>query len=394
MFIILGVPMLINSKIITNKNIIKKTTENLKFNKILLNKKIIQNNFDVIEILTFHRIDDDFYDKNIGISLDVNLIYTILIKQFKNVSITKIRNKSDLNKLAKRKPNLVFSGIKYFDFSHKKIWLNEFLDQHGISYISSKKSAYDNEKDKSFAKKIMQKNKIETSQFFIAKPGQYKTESSLPLDYPLFVKPLDGGDSIGIDKNSIVYNFKQFQEKVLEINLNQKSVSIVENYLSGKEYSVGIFEHKLSNSLLAMPIEIIVKSDKKGHRILDYHTKQNDTEKVTAVTNPIIHKQLCDLAKKAFKVLKGSLIGRIDIKMNDHNIPHFIEANLMPGLKKGYFYRSCAINLKINYEQMILKIASNALSSSNNKFNKVLFLRKGINLEKKIIKKVIKKLIA
>jgi len=240
----------------------------------------------------------------------------------------------------------------------------------------------------------MQKNKIETSQFFIAKPGQYKTESSLPLDYPLFVKPLDGGDSIRIDKNSIVYNFKQFQEKVLEINLNQKSVSIVENYLSGKEYSVGIFEHKLSNSLLAMPIEIIVKSDKKGHRILDYHTKQNDTEKVTAVTNPIIHKQLCDLAKKAFKVLKGSLIGRIDIKMNDHNIPHFIEANLMPGLKKGYFYRSCAINLKINYEQMILKIASNALSSSNNKFNKVLFLRKGINLEKKIIKKVIKKLIA
>jgi len=153
MFIILGVPMLINSKIITNKNIIKKTTENLKFNKILLNKKIIQNNFDVIEILTFHRIDDDFYDKNIGISLDVNLIYTILIKQFKNVSITKIRNKSDLNKLAKRKPNLVFSGIKYFDFSHKKIWLNEFLDQHGISYISSKKSAYDNEKGKSFAKK-------------------------------------------------------------------------------------------------------------------------------------------------------------------------------------------------------------------------------------------------
>ena len=73
------------------------------------------------------------------------------------------------------------------------------------------------------------------------------------------------------------------------------------------------------------------------------------------------------LAKKAFKALNGNLIGRIDIKMDDNNTPYFIEANLMPGLKKGYFYRSCAINLNINYEQMILKIVQNALCLSNNK---------------------------
>ena len=80
----------------------------------------------------------------------------------------------------------------------------------------------------------------------------------------------------------------------------------------------------------------------------------------------MIHKQLCELAKKAFKALNGNLIGRIDIKMDDNNIPYFMEANLMPGLKKGYFYRSCSINLNINYEQMILRIAQNALCLSDN----------------------------
>ena len=55
--------------------------------------------------------------------------------------------------------------------------------------------------------------------------------------------------------------------------------------------------------------------------------------------------------------------------MDDNNIPYFMEANLMPGLKKGYFYRSCSINLNINYEQMILRIAQNALCLSDNKLN-------------------------
>ena len=50
------------------------------------------------------------------------------------------------------------------------------------------------------------------------------------------------------------------------------------------------------------------------------------------------------------------------IKMDDKGIPNFIEANLMPGLQKGYFYRSCSMNLKINYEQMITKISQNALN--------------------------------
>ena len=41
---------------------------------------------------------------------------------------------------------------------------------------------------------------------------------------------------------------------------------------------------------------------------------------------------------------------------------YFIEANLMPGIRKGYFYRSCLLNLNINYEEMILKIAANGLN--------------------------------
>lgn len=43
---------------------------------------------------------------------------------------------------------------------------------------------------------------------------------------------------------------------------------------------------------------------------------------------------------------------------------HFLEANLMPGLSKGYFFRACSFNLNINYEEMILLIAKNGMISN------------------------------
>jgi len=139
---------------------------------------------------------------------------------------------------------------------------------------------------------------------------------------------------------------------------------LVEQYLSGKEYSVGIIENDSTKTLTAMPIEIRTSKNKQGHRILDFQTKQNDAEEVLAVSNRQIHDALSDLAKSVFRVLGGSAFGRIDIRMCASGIPHFMEANLMPGLKKGYFYRACALNLGMSYDQMIIGLAENRIRSS------------------------------
>ena len=209
----------------------------------------------------------------------------------------------------------------------------------------------------------MQRKKIKTADFFITTPGEYKTSSSIPINFPLFIKPVTGGDSRGIDAQSIVYDFLSFKAKVLDIKLKHNLPSLVETYLSGKEYSVGIFEDSVNGNLRAMPIEIVVKKNINGHRILDFDVKKDDEEVVIAVTNIKIFNKLSKLAKDSFKALGGKSLGRIDIKMNDRGIPHFMEANLMPGLRKGYFYRSCVLNLDMNYDDMICSIANTGLTS-------------------------------
>ena len=149
----------------------------------------------------------------------------------------------------------------------------------------------------------------------------------------------------------------------MDIKIKQNSPSLVEAYLSGKEYSVGIFEDSIDGSLRAMPIEIIVKKNIDGHCILDFDVKKNDEESVILVSDIVVFDKLSKLAKDSFKALGGKSLGRIDIKMNHLGVPYFIEANLMPGLRKGYFYRSCVLNLDMNYDDMILNIANTGLSS-------------------------------
>ena len=138
---------------------------------------------------------------------------------------------------------------------------------------------------------------------------------------------------------------------------------MVETYLAGKEYSVGIFEDSIDGTLRAMPIEIIVKENVDGHCILDFNVKKNDEESVIAVSDVVVFDKLSKHAKDSFKALGGKSLGRIDIKMDHLGVPHFIEANLMPGLRKGYFYRSCVLNLDMSYEDMIFSIANTGLSS-------------------------------
>ena len=313
-----------------------------------------------IVIVPKHK-DVNFNQANVGIILDEKLIFRILSKYYKKVLITKIKTKKDLAKLALRKPDLVFSGVKYFHFNKKKIWLNDYLELNDILYIASSKSSLLKESNKSRAKKIMQKSNIATAEFFTTGADEHKSEKTIPISFPVFIKPITGGDSRGIDENSIVYNYSNYKKKVLEIKKNQHSRCIVEKYLSGKEYSVGIFKDNITGSIQAMPIEIIVKKNINGHHILDFNIKKNDEERVVAVLDIKIFNQLSVLAKKSFIALKGKSFGRIDFKMDDLGNPHFIEANLMPGIRKGYFYRSCLLNLNIDYEEMILKIAANGL---------------------------------
>ena len=316
-----------------------------------------------IEILTVPNPGGQKNQKNVAITINTKLIQNILSKVYSKVCISEITTPRCLEKLAKREPDLVFSGVKYFEFNGAHIWLNDFLELHNICYIGSNHAALDCEHDKGLAKSIVKEAGVVTADYVVMKANSFPTRKAANMAYPVFVKPVIGGDSIGIDDLSVVFNPEQLGAKIKQIFNVLDCDALVESYLAGREFSVGILEDEKSGVLTAMPIEIIAPKNNRGHRVLDFDIKRLDREHVRQVKNKTLHKKLSEAGKSAFTALGGRSFGRIDIKLCAAGIPHFIEANLMPGLSKGYFYRSCAINLGITYDEMILLLCRNRLNS-------------------------------
>ena len=299
----------------------------------------------------------------------LELLYEALNNNYSKVKISIIKSEQELKDLVIKKPDLVISGIKYLGFditsvlrnSTKKIWFSEYLDKHNILYTGSAKNAIELEFDKSKAKKIVSEYGCNTAPFFVAKPNQY-TENEIPLDFPLFIKPLYEGDSRGIDSNSLVYNFEKYKRKISSIEENQGTYSLIEKYLGGKEYTVGIIQDFKNNSYQIYPIELLAEQNTRGDRILGFVDKIADNEQSLEIEDNDTKDRISKLAIDSFKALGARGYGRVDIKMDEQGTPYFLEANLIPGLGIGYFYRCYNLNTGLNYEQMILDIVGNSRS--------------------------------
>jgi D-alanine-D-alanine ligase len=296
------------------------------------------------------------------------IIFQTLSKHYAKVKLSVIEKESDLKKLVQNRPDLVFSGIKYVGFnsdstkreSSEKLWLTDFLDENDILYTGSSRKALELEFDKGKAKKLIQSCGIKTAPYFIALPNQFN-RNQIRLEFPLFIKPLYEGDSRGIDADSLVYNFESYEKKVLSIFQNHKTSSLVEKYLSGKEYTVGLLQNFIDDTYQVLPAEIIAVKDINGERILGFADKIADHELVLKITDENIKNEVSNLAAKCFQTLGAKGFGRIDIKIDNDGVPHFLEANLIPGLGMGYFYRCYHINTGLAHEDLILEITRKTL---------------------------------
>jgi D-alanine-D-alanine ligase len=297
-------------------------------------------------------------------------LFAVLTKNYTTVGVTYIHNFQDLRALVDRHPDLVFLGMKFIPRSPElgrddpdKIWITDYLDEHGISYTGSGPRAHNLELNKPLAKQRVLDYGLRTSPFFVAEQNQPLSVPS-SLKFPLFVKPTNRGGGLGIDGDSVVYTRDGLKSKVSSIAGKHQSDALVEAYLPGREFSVAILKDEFSEDFAIMPIELSAPSDNQGISVLSEKVKSSNAESVSPVSDEIIKEKVGNLAINVFHALGARDYGRIDIRMDEANEPHFLEANLLPSLISGYgsFPKACSLNLGLDYEPMILHIVRLALA--------------------------------
>src|SRR5688572_14877174 len=156
--------------------------------------------------------------------------------------------------LRRRKPELVFNLMEMFaDNWFGDVPVVGMLDLLGLRYTGGGPGEFYLGQDKGLAKKILGYEEIPTPKYAVFTRDD-DPELSEQLRFPLFVKPLRGDASLGIDKKGLVHDMKSLMARVVKIQDDHDDAALVEEYIDGREFFVGILGNQEPMAL--PPIEV------------------------------------------------------------------------------------------------------------------------------------------
>jgi len=227
--------------------------------------------------------------------------------------------------------------------------------------------------DKSRCKEILSYYKIPNSKFFIA-DAVHNIDGK--ISFPKFVKPLHEGSSKGIYNSSVVNNFAGLRNEIIRIKECYNQPSLVEDYLTGKEFTVAMLGN--GDDVKVLPIvEINLDSVPDGfNKIYSYEVKwffdtresRLDIFKCPAEIDPDLQREIEKVCKKTFKALRLRDWARIDLRLDENNVPNVVEVNPLPGILPDPADNSCypkaARHAGYNYVEMINAVVNHAIARS------------------------------
>jgi D-alanine-D-alanine ligase len=229
------------------------------------------------------------------------------------------------------------------------------LEDINIPYTGSRIDASRLGMDKIGSKDIFRSNNIPIPRYTVIKNKSFDKKGNArvyfkELGSPLVVKPSNEGSSIGL---AIVNREPDFYMAISQAFKHSDDV-IIEEYVRGREITVGILEDK------ALPIvEIIPKKD-----FFDFEAKYQKglTEyKVPAQIDKEVYKACQETALMAHKAVGASFFSRIDMILAKNNTPVVLEVNTIPGLTETSLLPKAAMVAGVDFDELILKILESSL---------------------------------
>ncbi len=181
--------------------------------------------------------------------------------------------------------------------------------------------------------------------------------------FPLIVHPGQEHAGIGMGRDSVVDTKKALCEKVREVIGAYKQPALVQGFLPGREFNVGILGGR---KLRVMPLaEVDYTRLPQGiPPIMSYAAKWVESSvefKRTRVicparVEPSLAALISDTAAKAFRVIGGWGYGRVDIRLDEDGLPRVLEVNCNPCLDQGIGLARSAERAGIGYPELLQEV--------------------------------------
>ncbi len=206
--------------------------------------------------------------------------------------------------------------------------LSGYLDMLGIPYTTSSTLTSAITMNKGYTKAIVEgiENLFMAKSFQLFENSHENTEKvAKGLSMPCFVKPNNGGSSIGMSKVKKAEELKE----ALDLAFGEDDQVLVEEFVSGREFSIGIY--KINGEIIVLPATEIVSSKE----YFDFEAKYTAgvSEEITpGRMTPEEVMRVREIAKEVYKKLNCKGAVRMDYFL-EHETGnfYFIEVNTVPG---------------------------------------------------------------
>jgi D-alanine-D-alanine ligase len=185
---------------------------------------------------------------------------------------------------------------------------------------------------------------------------------NIKMPFPLFAKPLAEGTGKGVDANSKVNDMRQLQNTCKGLLKQYRQPVLVERFLPGREFTVGILGTDSSAKALAtMEIHLLAKAEAEAY---SYANKADWEVRVdyTLLPKGQLRSRIEKLALDAWRALGCRDGGRIDVRLDENGQPGFIEVNPLAGIHPEISdLPMMATKVGVSYVELIGTIMDSAL---------------------------------
>ncbi|MFA5144790.1 MAG: ATP-grasp domain-containing protein [Candidatus Omnitrophota bacterium] len=280
--------------------------------------------------------------------------------------VKKIGNVSSLlEKIDHLGVDIVFNISEGISGRNRESQVPILLEMVGIPFVGADALTLSLTLDKIMAKKIFIAEKIPTPKFFEVKnPAELVNIDH--CKFPLIVKPRFEGSSKGLSEDSRVENLEQLRKQVEYIVGAYKQPALIEEFISGQEFTVVVIGNDPPEALPPVQIKIDGRL-KLNDKFYTFARITSDRLEYIcpARISQDLKKRLSDLALKTYKAVECRDFGRVDFRVDNAGSPQVLEINPLPSLSTEDVFMLVANTIGISYEEMIGRILDSALKRHN-----------------------------
>jgi D-alanine-D-alanine ligase len=276
--------------------------------------------------------------------------------------VKKIGNAANLlEKIDNLGVDIVFNISEGLTGRNRESQVPILLEMAGVPFVGADALTLGLTLDKVMAKKIFIAEGIPTPRFFEVNSAESLANHD-HCKFPLIVKPRFEGSSKGLSESSRVENSDELKKQVDFITKTYKQPALVEEFISGQEFTIAIVGNENPEVMPVVQIKIDGKL-KLNDKFYTFARITSDRLEYIcpAKINQELKKKLDDLALRVYHSVECRDFGRVDFRVDNDGNPYVLEINPLPSLSTEDVFMLIAQNIGITYEQMVGKILNSAL---------------------------------